>query len=32
MGRLLRVTRGAVFLVVVDIRKGYPTLGEVVRP
>jgi dTDP-4-dehydrorhamnose 3,5-epimerase len=28
MGKLMRVTRGAAFLVAVDIRKGSPTLGE----
>jgi dTDP-4-dehydrorhamnose 3,5-epimerase len=28
MGKLMRVTRGAAFLVGVDIRKGSPTLGK----
>ena len=28
MGKLMRVTRGAAFLVAVDIRKGAPTLGR----
>ncbi len=28
MGKLMRVTRGAAFLVAVDIRPGSPTLGE----
>ncbi len=28
MGKLMRVTSGAAFLVAVDIRKGSPTLGE----
>ena len=28
MGKLMRVTEGAVFLVAVDIRKGSPTLGK----
>lgn len=28
MSKLMRVTRGAAFLVAVDIRKGSPTLGE----
>lgn len=28
MGKMIRVTRGAVFLVAVDIRKGSPTLGK----
>jgi dTDP-4-dehydrorhamnose 3,5-epimerase len=28
MGKLMRVTRGSVFLVVADIRKGSPTLGK----
>ncbi len=28
MGKLMRVTRGAAFLVAVDIRKNSPTLGE----
>jgi dTDP-4-dehydrorhamnose 3,5-epimerase len=28
MGKLMRVTRGAAFLVTVDIRKGSPTLGK----
>jgi dTDP-4-dehydrorhamnose 3,5-epimerase len=28
MGKLMRVTRGKVFLVAVDIRKGSPTLGR----
>jgi len=28
MGKLMRVTRGAGFLVAVDIRKGSPTLGK----
>ena len=28
MGKLMRVTGGAAFLVAVDIRKGSPTLGE----
>lgn len=28
MGKLMRVTRGAAFLVAVDIRKGSPTCGE----
>jgi dTDP-4-dehydrorhamnose 3,5-epimerase len=28
MGKLMRVTVGAAFLVAVDIRKGSPTLGE----
>jgi dTDP-4-dehydrorhamnose 3,5-epimerase len=28
MGKLMRVTQGAAFLVAVDIRKGSPTLGE----
>jgi dTDP-4-dehydrorhamnose 3,5-epimerase len=28
MGKLMRVTRGAAFLVAVDIRKGSPTLGR----
>ena len=28
MGKLMRVTAGAAFLVAVDIRKGSPTLGE----
>jgi dTDP-4-dehydrorhamnose 3,5-epimerase len=28
MGKLMRVTRGAAFLVAVDIRKGSPTLGK----
>jgi dTDP-4-dehydrorhamnose 3,5-epimerase len=28
MGKLMRVTQGAAFLVAVDIRKGSPTLGK----
>lgn len=28
MGKLMRVTRGAAFLVAVDIRKGSPTVGK----
>lgn len=28
MGKIMRVTRGAAFLVAVDIRKGSPTLGQ----
>lgn len=28
MGKLMRVTRGAAFLVAVDIRKGSPSLGK----
>jgi dTDP-4-dehydrorhamnose 3,5-epimerase len=28
MGKLMRVTRGAAYLVAVDIRKGSPTLGR----
>ena len=28
MGKLMRVTRGAAYLVAVDIRKGSPTLGK----
>jgi len=28
MGKLMRVTSGAAFLVAVDIRKGSPTLGK----
>src|SRR5260370_32474512 len=28
MGKLMRVTRGAAFLVAVDIRKGAPTMGK----
>ena len=28
MGKLMRVTNGAAFLVAVDIRKGSPTLGR----
>ncbi len=28
MGKLMRVTRGAAFLVAVDIRKGSPALGQ----
>ncbi len=28
MGKLMRVTRGAAFLIAVDIRKGSPTLGQ----
>src|SRR5947209_13519032 len=28
MGKLMRVSRGAAFLVAVDIRKGSPTLGK----
>ena len=28
MSKLMRVTRGAAFLVAVDIRKGSPTLGK----
>lgn len=28
MGKVMRVTRGAAFLVAVDIRKGSPTLGR----
>ena len=28
MGKMMRVTRGAAFVVAVDIRKGSPTLGQ----
>src|SRR5262245_58684400 len=28
MGKLMRVTQGAAFLVAIDIRKGSPTLGK----
>ena len=28
MGKLMRITRGAAFLVAADIRKGSPTLGQ----
>lgn len=28
MGKLMRVTRGAAYLVAVDVRKGSPTLGK----
>jgi dTDP-4-dehydrorhamnose 3,5-epimerase len=28
MGKLMRVTRGAAFVIAVDIRKGSPTLGQ----
>src|ERR1022692_4901782 len=28
MGKVMRVTRGAAFLVAVDVRKGSPTLGR----
>jgi dTDP-4-dehydrorhamnose 3,5-epimerase len=28
MGKLMRVTRGAAFLVAIDIRKGSPTIGK----
>ncbi len=28
MGKLMRVTRGAAFLIAVDIRKGSPTCGQ----